>query len=194
MSHIEGQTRGWKARAQSLNCSPSPELWFTHSFNKFLCPYYEPFTVLGAGDTAIKPQNGCLHGACVHDSMQVSSTACIMINHFNLCHFTLSCLICVKLFCLYIPLSSWNVLLLYCPQHHPALGLASIQCINIINLNTKEHRSDRTKRESNHPRFSWMAMTLTYGSCVFLCKQELAMWPTILAQIPTYSQVSLPTF
>lgn len=112
-----------------------------------------------------------------------------MINHFNLWHFTLSCFICVKLFCLYIPLSSWNVLLLYCPQYHPALGLAPIQCINIINLNTKEHRTDRTKRESNCPSFSWMALTHMYGSCLFLCKQELAMWCIILAQIPTYSQV-----
>lgn len=107
----------------------------------------------------------------IHDSMHVSSTACIMINHFNLYHFTLSCLICVKLFCLYIPLSSWNALLLYCPQHRPALGLAPIQCTNIINLNTKEHKGQIGQKGSQSI-------------------QGFAGWPWLTHMVPVCSSVN----
>lgn len=52
-----------KPESNLLPASPSSKPGFTHSFDKFMCPYYEPCTVLGAGDTAVKVQSGFSPGA-----------------------------------------------------------------------------------------------------------------------------------
>lgn len=168
-----------KPESNLLPASPSSKPRFTHSFHKFVCLYYEPCTVLEAGDTAVKLQSGYSLGAwslsllaAVINHLLDDQALQLMPSHIVICF------ICVKFSAYIISLTSWNVPLLNYPCHS-ALGLAPYHCcINIVSLSTNEHRIDRKIQEESQasilPGFGWSAMTHMDGSCLLLCKQQLA--------------------
>lgn len=133
----------------------------------------------------------------VRDSLQVSSTACVMIiSIYTISHCHVS-FIHVKMFCLCIPLSSW--FFFFMSSHHPAQELAPCRyCINIVNLNVSERKTgqDNTVRELGfHSSGNWAGQPWC-TRMVPICSSingNVPMWPTIIAQILTYSQVFFPT-
>lgn len=87
----------------------------------------------------------------VHSSLQVSLTACIMINHFDLCRLTLPYKFYIyKNFLLEHSTRLKNFSSFVLPTRYPAQGLAPCWClINTIDLNISGHGTKRMIQEES---------------------------------------------
>lgn len=199
MSQSEGQTNGWKPRARSLNYDiyrltflktlihsfiwqmSKPLSWALHCCSGWGCSSEDPkwLPSWNLGSTA-----ACrCHWPPV--SWPIISIDAILHYHINS--------ISIKIFCLYIPLGSWIFLLLCCPQHHPAQGLAPCRCwIKTIDLNISEQGTEGRELGFLSSKNLAGKSGHTYGSCQLLYKQELAC-VTHRTRTDTYLLIGLPS-